>query len=233
MMDMILEALRETGATYLAGIQSLLPRVIAMLTIFLVGWIVSVAIAFLTRRLLGLLRFNRLAERTGAAEVLKKADLPAADTVMARAVFWLVFAGFLLAGIDALGLKALEGQLQDFVHFIPRLVVAAAVLMAGILAANFAWRATLLAAVNANLPSARLLAGGVRFLILVTAVAMALEQVSVARSVVLTAFAIAFGAIMLALALALGIGGGPIARRILEQHFPEKPQAPPDGTAHL
>lgn len=86
---------------------------------------------------------------------------------------------------------------------------------------------------NANLPSARLLSGLVRFLILVTAVAMALEQVSVARSVVLTAFAIAFGAIMLALAIALGIGGGPIARRILEQYFPDKPSAPPDGAAHL
>jgi hypothetical protein len=233
MMEMILEALRDTGATYLGAIQTLLPRVIAMFTIFLVGWIVAMGVAFAARRLLGLLRFNRLAERSGAAEILKKADLPPADALLGRAVFWVLFVGFLLSGVNTLGLKALEGLLQDFVYFIPRMVVAAFVLLAGLLAANFAWRATLLAAVNAKLPSARLLSGGVRVLILVTAAAMALEQLAVARSVVLTAFAIAFGAIMLAFGVALGIGGGPIARRVLEQYFPDRPTAPPDGAGHL
>lgn len=234
MTEMILEALRDTWSTYLKAIAALLPRLIAMLTIFAVGWLIAVAAAFTARRLLLLLRFDRLAERSGAAEVLKKADLPGADALAGRTVFWLLFIGFLLAGVDSLGLKALEGLPQQFVQLIPRLIVAGAVLVVGVLAANFAWRATLLAAVNANLPSARALSGGVRAVILVTAVAMALEQVAIARSVVLVAFAITFGAIMLALAIALGIGGGPIARRVLEQHFPERPAAPgDDGAAHL
>jgi hypothetical protein len=233
MMEMILEALRDTGATYLRTIQALLPRVIVMLTIFVAGWIVAIAVAFVARQLMGVLQLNRLAERAGAAELLRKADLPPADALVGKAVFWVLFVGFLLSGVATLGLRALDGLLQDFVYFIPRMVVAAFVLLVGVLAANFAWRATLLAAVNAKLPSARLLSGAVRFLILVTAAAMALEQLSVARSVVLTAFAIAFGAIMLAIAIALGIGGGPIARRVLEQYFPERPPAPPDGAAHL
>jgi hypothetical protein len=233
MLEMILEALRETGKTSLHTIESLLPRVIAMLTIFAVGWIVSVALAFLTRRALRWLRFNRLAERTGAAEVLKKTELPPADALAGSAVFWIALFGFILSGIDALGLKALEGLLTDFFQFIPRLLVAAAVLVTGFIAANFVWRAALVAAVNANLPSARLVSGAVRVLILVMTVAMALDQLAVARAVVLTTFAIAFGAVMLAIAIALGIGGGPIARRILEQHFPERAAAPPDATTHL
>ena len=233
MLEMILEALRETGQTSLKAIESLLPRVIAMLTIFAVGWIVAVALSLLTRRSLGWLRFNRLAERTGAAEVLKKTDLPPADAVAASVVFWITFFLFLLSGLDALGLKALEGLLADFVHFVPRLLVAAVVLVAGFIAANFAWRATLLAAVNANLPSAPFVSGAVRVLILVMTVTMALDQMAVARAVVLTAFAIAFGAVMLGVAIALGVGGGPIARRILEQHFPERAAPPPDPTSHL
>jgi hypothetical protein len=233
MLDVILDALRETGKTYLTTVQSLLPRVVAMLTIFVAGWLIAMLFAFVTRHLLGWLRFDRLAERTGAADVLKKMDLPPATTLAGSVVFWLFFVGFLLSGVDALGLKAMEGLLSDFVRFIPRLLVASAIVVAGLLAANFAWRATLLAAVNAKLPSARLLSGAVRFLILVTTVAMALEQVAVARAVVLTAFAIAFGAVMLGFGIALGIGGSPIARRILEQHFPERPAPPPDGSAHL
>jgi hypothetical protein len=101
------------------------------------------------------------------------------------------------------------------------LIVAIVILFAGFMVANFAWRATLLAAVNARLPSPRLLGGAVRLLILILAAAMALEQIAVARMIVLTAFAIAFGAVMLALAIAVGIGGAPLAKRFIERQFPD------------
>jgi hypothetical protein len=101
------------------------------------------------------------------------------------------------------------------------------------LVANFAWRACLLAGVNANLSSSRLLAGGVRILIVVLTVAMALEQIGIARGVVLTAFAIAFGAVMLALAVAFGIAGAPLARRLVEDQLTGKDKPASDGVSHL
>lgn len=234
MAEAIVNALRETGATYLAALSAFLPRVLATLSIVVVGWLIAVVLRFITRRVLGLVRFNTLAERTGTAEVLRKAELPPADVLTSSVVFWLVFLGFLLSSLDALGFKGVEGLLADFIRFIPRILVAVVILVLGLLAANFAWRATLLAAVNANLPSARLLSGGVRLMIAVMAVAMALEQIAVARTVVLTAFAISFGAIMLAVAIAVGIGAGPTARRIIEQHFTRREGTDTEGGAsHL
>jgi hypothetical protein len=218
MAEAIINALRETGTTYLAAVRAFLPRVLATLSIVLVGWLIAVVLRVVTRRVLGLLRFNALAQRTGAADVLRKADLPPADVLAGSVVFWLVFVGFLLSSLDALGFRGMEGLLAEFIRFIPRILVAVVILVLGLLAANFAWRATLLAAVNAKLPSARLLSGGVRLMIVAMVVAMALEQIAVARTVVLTAFAISFGAIMLAVAVAVGIGAGPTARRIIEEH---------------
>jgi hypothetical protein len=55
----------------------------------------------------------------------------------------------------------------------------------------------------------------------------------VAPAIVLVAFAVAFGALMLALAIALGIGGGPIVRRLLEARLAGRTQPKPDGSAHL
>jgi len=95
----------------------------------------------------------------------------------------------------------------------------------GFVVANFAWRATLIAAVNARVPSPRVVSGAVRALVLILAGAMALDQIALARTIVLTAFAIAFGAVMLGLAIAFGVGGGGIARRILDHWFPERRQA--------
>jgi hypothetical protein len=77
------------------------------------------------------------------------------------------------------------------------------------------------------------LSGAVRALVLILSVAMALDHLAVARTIVLTAFAIAFGAVMLGLAIAFGVGGGGIARRVLDQWFPERAAPDDDETGHL
>jgi small-conductance mechanosensitive channel len=231
MAEMFLDILRETWTNYARAARAFLPRILAMLSIVLVGWLLALLFGLLTRRVLGLLRLERLSERTGTAELLKKADLPPANRLMGTVVFWLVFVAFLLSGLDALGFRGVEGLLADFVHLVPRLVVAVLVLLVGFLVANFAWRASLLAAVNANLPASRFLAGGVRVLIVVLTSAMALDQIGIARGVVLTAFGIAFGAVMLAAAIAAGTAAAGPARRIVEEHLAGKEKG--GGVSHL
>jgi hypothetical protein len=210
-----------------------LPRMVTTLAIIAVGWLIAMLIRTLVRGLLGWLRINVAAERFGVAPLLRTADLPPADALIGAIVFWLVWIGFLISGIDVLGFESLQGLLESFWAFVPRLILAVIILIIGFVVANFAWRATLLAAVNARVPSPRVLSGAVRWLILILAGAMALEQIAVARTVVLTAFAIAFGALSLAVAIAFGLGGQGIARRILEHQFPEQKRSSPDEISHL
>ena len=233
MAQMIATAVSQAWANFLQSVVLYLPRVLATLSIVLAGWLIAAMLRVVTRWALRWLRFDGLTERIGLAAVLRGADLPPASVLAGSVVFWLVFVGFLLSGIDVLGLTALQGLVSGFGAFVPRLIVALAILAVGFVVANFAWRATLLAAVNARMASPRLLSNAVRFLILVLAVAMALEQIAVAQTVVLTAFAIAFGAVMIGLAIAFGIGGGGLARRFLEQQFPERPPSDPDQVSHL
>lgn len=233
MAQMIANALRQAGTNFVEGVALFLPRMVTTIVIIAVGWLIAVLLRTVVRSVLGWLRVNPAAERFGVAPLLKVAELPPAETLIAAIVFWLVWIGFVLSGIDVLGFTGLSGLLAGFAAFVPRLLLGLAILVVGYIAANFAWRATLLAAVNARVPSPRLLAGGVRWLILLLAGAMALEQIAVARTVVLTAFAIAFGAIMLAVGIAFGIGGGPIAKRILEHHFPERERSGADEMSHL
>jgi hypothetical protein len=233
MAQMIAHAVAQAWTNLVEGAALYLPRALATVSIVVVGWLIAAFLRAFTRWTLRWLRFDTLSERIGLAALLRTTDLPTASVLAGSVVFWLVWVGFLLSGIDVLGLTALQGIVSAFVQFIPRLLVALAILVAGFVMGNFAWRATLLTAVNAHAPSPRLLSNAVRFLILILAVAMALEQIAVARTVVLTAFAIAFGAIMLGLAIAFGIGGGPTARRFLEHQFPERAPSDSDHVSHL
>jgi hypothetical protein len=233
MAEMIAGTVGQAWANFLESAALYLPRVLATLSIVIAGWLIAALLRVATRWLLRWMRFDVLSERAGLAAVLRGADLPPASALAGSVVFWLALGGFVLSGIDVLGLRALQGLVEGFGEFVPRLVVALAILAVGLVVANFAWRATLLASVNARMPSPRLLSNGVRLLILILAVAMALEQIAVAQTVVLTAFAIAFGAVMIGLAIAFGIGGGPLARRFLERQFPERAVSQPDEVSHL
>jgi hypothetical protein len=230
---MIANAIRQAGTNFVDSLAVFLPRMVTTLAIIIVGWLIAMLLRTLVRSLLGWVRINVAAERFGVAGLLRTADLPPADALVGAIVFWLVWLGFLLSGIDVLGFESLQGLVENFWAFVPRLLLAVVILVIGFVVANFAWRATLLAAVNARIPSPRLLSGGVRWLILILAGAMALEQIAVARTVVLTAFAIAFGGLSLAVAIAFGIGGRGIAKRILEHQFPEQPRSSADEISHL
>ena len=129
--------------------------------------------------------------------MLRNADMPPAELLIAKIVFWIVWIGFIVSAVDTLQFAPFQGLVDEFFRFVPRFLVALLVFTLGFLIGNFLWRATLLAAVNAGLPGARLLSGALRLLVIAIGVVMALEQLGLATAVVLTAFAITFGALML------------------------------------
>jgi hypothetical protein len=68
-----------------------------------------------------------------------------------------------------------------------------------------------------NLQYARLLSVGVKWLVAVFAVAMALEHLRIAPGIVELAFGILFGGIVFALALAVGLGSKELVTKSLER----------------
>ena len=131
------------------------------------------------------------------AKCCAMAGMPGAELLIAKIVFWIVWIGFMVSAVDTLQFAPFQGLVQEFFRFVPRFLVALLVFTLGFLIGNFLWRATLLASVNAGLPGARLLSGALRLLVIAIGVVMALEQLGLATAVVLTAFAITFGALML------------------------------------
>ena len=233
MLQLIGDALREAWANFAEGLSIFLPRFIVMVTVLVVGALAAWLLAWITRTVLRAVRFSTFTERMGGGELLRRAGLPSADVVAGSVVYWLVFVGFLLSGLQSLGVTGMETAMPDFVHFLPRIVIAIVILSAGFALATFAWRATLLASVNASVQWARPLAELVRFMILALVVAMALEQLTVAKTVVLTAFAITFGAIMVGVAIAIGIGGAGVVRKMLEDRVDTPPRRESDPARHL
>jgi hypothetical protein len=147
------------------------------------------------------------------------AHLPAMSELLSRSLFWVTWFAFILIGLSVLGVASLQAQISRLLQFLPEVFIAILILFLGVAIANFLSRAALLAAVNAGLPSARIISWAIRFVIWILAITMTLEELGLAKQTVIAAFSIVFGATMLGLAIAFGLGGQDLARRFLERHW--------------
>ena len=219
MREMIISELSTAWHEIARGFAHFLPRLITMLILAIVGWLIAYVVKVVLRSILRLIRFDKLSENAGASQLLAKAALPSATEVLSRFVFWITLIGFILLGVSALGIFGLQEQIARFFVFLPRLFVALFMMFFGLLAASFFSRAALLAAVNANVPSPRLLSISLRGIIIVFTTSIVFEELGLAEETMVVAFGIAFGAMMLGFAIAFGIGGQDLARRFLERKF--------------
>ena len=219
MREMIISELSQALHELARGFAHYLPRLIVMLILAFLGWVFAYAVKTVLRSILRLIRFDKLSENAGASQLLNKAALPSASEVLSRFVFWLVWLGFILLGVGVLGILGLQEQVAKFFFFLPRLFVAMFIMFFGLLAASFFSRAALLAAVNASVPSPRVLSLAVRSVIIVFVLSIVFEELGLAEQTMLVAFGIAFGALMLGLAIAFGIGGRNLAQGFLEKKF--------------
>ena len=219
MKDLIVSELAQALHDLQVAFAHYLPRLIVMLILVLVGWAIAYVARIVLRGILRFIHFDKLSENAGASQLLTKAALPPASEVVSRFVFWIVLLGFILLGVSVLGILGLQEQVGKFFFFLPRLFVALFILFVGLLAATFFARAALLAAVNANVPSPKVLSLAVRSIIIVFVLSISFEELGIAEQTMLVAFGIAFGAVMLGLAIAFGIGGRELAQRFLERRF--------------
>ena len=225
MREMILNGLQQAYSNLEHMLAEFLPRLLVMLIIIFVGWLVAYLLKFVVRAVLRVTKLDRVSEEAGASRILRKADLPSVSELVSRALFWLIWLGFIVVGISVLGIVSLQQQIERLILLLPQILVAFVILFVGLLAANFFSRAALLAGVNTGLPSPRLLREAIRIMIGFLAFSMALEQIGLAKQTVLMAFSIVFGALMLGLAIAFGLAGRDLARKVLEKQFvhEEKP----------
>jgi hypothetical protein len=213
---------------------ALLPNVLAMAIILSAGLVAAWAIGHAIERLLRVIGMDRLCNRLGMSAALARGGVKSDPSHLAgRAAYWVVLLFAVMGGLGALNLEPINQFARSLLAYVPHLLTAALILVVGYLLSNFVSQAVLIAAVNAGLPPARLVAAFSRWGVQLIAVAMALEQLGIARNTVAVGFGIAIGGLVLALALAFGLGAKDLAREFMERQFGRKGERNKDDLTHL
>ena len=218
-LQLILEPMKEVFSKF----KEFTPNILAAMTILLAGILVARIMKAVLLRFLRAIKFDSWSDRMGLTVVMRKGDLWAKPSIaVGSIVFWLLLIVSLLTGLSALKIHAIDNLVALFFLYLPRAFSAVLILVFGYIIAGFIGRAVLIRAVNSGYHYAKLLAEAVRLLLTVLILAMALEQLRVAPGIVVAAFSIIFGGIVLALAVSFGVGGIDAARRMIEKKEEER-----------
>jgi hypothetical protein len=210
-------------------VAAFLPGVVMMLLVLLFSLLVALLVRFALRRSLAGVEFDRRVHRWGLTSTGEWTPKNSPTAIVAHAGFWFVLLVGFLAGLQALDTRVTDAIAARTLAWIPNLLGGILIFAAGIAVARFLERTALIGAVNMQIRQARLLALGVKWLALLFAVALALEEVGAGGAILTVSFAVVFGGIVLALALAIGLGSREAVSRSFERSFTDEKRAAENG----
>jgi hypothetical protein len=217
MWEQVRQALVQSTTRVVSQVAGLLPGVVALILALLISIALAAVLAAVLRRSLDSLQFDERVLAWGLPSIAEWSPAKSPTLLVSRVTAWtVIFVGFLI-GISAFDLTLTSALVLRFFEYLPNVLAAILVLVVGSLLARFLARSVLIGAVNMNLQYARLLSAGVRWMVTVVAVAMALEHLSIGGGIVRLAFGILFGGIVFALALAVGLGSKELVSRSIER----------------
>ncbi|HFR3538452.1 TPA: mechanosensitive ion channel [Streptococcus suis] len=193
--------------TILNQVIGILPNVLVALILIAVGSFVAKLIGNLLENLLETAGINNYSKYLFAKEEANF-ELSVIITQVVRAII-IVF--FFIQAIQVLNLEVFNSVGSALLAYLPSLISAVAIVILAIIASN------LVANFLQKVTDSPLVITIVRYLIIVFAVFMALDQLKFAQHIVQSTFTIILGALAVAFALAFGLGGRDFAARQLEK----------------
>jgi hypothetical protein len=215
------QVLRQAATQSVDHVANFLPGVLVSLTLILATFVTALLARMLLIRALRGLEFDRRVDQWGFSGLIVWSATSGPSQTVARVVYWtIVFLG-LLVSLTALNATIPSQLALSVFEYIPHLLAALMILAVGGIAARFLARSVLIGAVNMQIQSARLLSLGVKWLVLLVTVAMALDHLGIGRSILVLAFGLLFGGIVFSAALAVGLGARDVVSRAFERQLRE------------
>lgn len=213
-----LEALDESLALFVSKLSGYLPNALGALALLAGGWTAARILRFACVRLIDGL--DTLLRRYGMERLLIRVGLerPASELI-GSVVYWLVFLVFFAAATETLGLPVVASWLGGVSTYLPRLLVAGLILLAGFIAGSIARDAVTTAAGAAGIAYGALLGRIVYVAILLIAIITGIDQIGIESRFLTATIAIVIASTVGAAALAFGLGARTAVSNIIATHY--------------
>jgi small-conductance mechanosensitive channel len=198
----------------LAQVAQFIPRFLTGLIILLIGLIIASFVKQILVQVFKFIKLDQLLERYGVPET-RGAEGVSWTRFLAELARWFVIVLFLVPTADIWGLGQFVVILNNFLSYLPNVLVSVLLLLVGFVAGRLVHDLLLASVQRVSKESARTIAVVGKYSVIVFAVLIALSQLGIASDLIRILFAGVVAAVALAAGLAFGLGGRDAAKEIL------------------
>ena len=193
-------------------VEKLIPAIVLL--------IIGILIAMVFRRaatiVLNKLGLDAVCNRLGVTAILARANIKTPlSEILGKLLFWVLILLFLISATDTLGMPQFSEPLHGLVAFLPNLITAAIIFMAGFIASDVVRGIILKTGERLGLDFAKPLAGLVYVFLLVLTGTICASTLGIDTTLIRHTVEIALLAGALAIALAMGLGMRPLTQNII------------------
>ncbi len=199
------------------GFVDFTPKIIGAIIVFLIGWIIAVAVGKITSEILKRIKLDRIFEKGSWKRALEKAEIKVDVSSFIGAIFkWILVIVFLLAAVEILGLVQFASFLENVLNYLPNVIVASAIFVAAVIIADILEKVVRAAVESARIGYGHLVGVIVKWSIWIFAILAILVQLKVTPSLIHIIVQGMIGLIVIAGGLAFGLGGKEVAAEVLQ-----------------
>ena len=210
------QSLVAAMSTLWGSIAAFIPRLFGALIVVLLGFIAARLLDALLSKLLAKIGLDRLMVGTGITKALEKVGVHAPiSALIGKVVYWFVLLVFLVSAAESLGLERVSATLDVLALYVPKVLGAAIVLLAGVFLAQLVGKVTRGAAEGVGFEYASGLGRLAQGLVIIISISVAIGQLEVKTELLNYVIVIGLVTVGLALALSLGLGSRELVAQIL------------------
>ncbi|REI18212.1 mechanosensitive ion channel [Staphylococcus felis] len=203
-----MESVSNPIRSMMQSVLNFAPRILVAVIILVIGLFIAKMLGTLVKNLLQSLNVSRFNHYINFGNDKNSIDLPVAVGWVITTIIGLFF---FVQALNTVNLTVLNKIGTAIIGYLPLVVSAGIILALGLIGGN------LLAKFIRKSTGNNTLAEVVKFLLIIVAVFMTLDQLNFAQSIVNVAFLLILGAIAVAFAIAFGIGGKSFAEKQLQK----------------
>ncbi|MFH1375124.1 MAG: hypothetical protein ABIH35_00435 [Patescibacteria group bacterium] len=214
----LVDNIRGSFESLWIGILSVIPNIAEGIVILIVGWIVAKIISRVIGKITEVIRLDQVLTTAGVKNIFQKAGIQLnIEAIFEEVTKWFILIAFFMSAAKAFGLPQINEFLGNVLNYIPNVIIAVLIVIAGVLIANFVADLAHGTTKATKTGSPHVVSTIVRYAVIIFTVIVALGQLQVGGSFLSSFFNNLGLALAAAFGLAFGLGGKEAAADVIRK----------------
>lgn len=197
-----------------------IPRLISAIVILVLGLLIAKLVRRVVQTVLGKIGIDRIGEKLNEIDLVKKMNTEIKiSALLATVLYFFILLIFATAAAEMLGVAALTDLVVGVTNLIPKLIIAALMLVVGLFISEGLKQFVISICNSFNISAGRMLGTIVFFFFLIITLINALGQAGINTELLESSFNLIIGGVIFAFAVGYGIASRDVMANILSSFY--------------